>query len=100
MKTAEVRDLMVKRVQEAHKKWPSFADMPELKEPAKIRVKIDGDPNKSENYVAALYDLCGRGAVPSGRYKVDESLETPECVIGGNPADLETELADRKAVRK
>ena len=79
MKTGEVRDLMVKRVQEAHKKWPSFDKMPELTQPTKFRVRINGDPKNTQNYVAALYELCGYGAIPSGCYKGDEN------VIGGDP---------------
>lgn len=76
MKTREERDAMVKRVQTAHKKWPSFEKMPVTRESADvIAVLVKGDPNDNTNYVNALYDLCAKGATPIGRRGANKDHE-------------------------
>lgn len=70
---AQQRDLMVKRVQEAHGKWPSYAEMPVSTETEDVvRVLVEGDPKDNSNYVVALHELSWRG-VPIGRCGDEET---------------------------
>lgn len=81
MKTAEARDTMVKRVQAAHKKWPSFEKMPLSDKTKVLRVSIKDDPSDNTNYVAALYELCAKGATVVGRAR------GRDAVVVGEPDD-------------
>lgn len=74
MKTAAQRDAMVTRVNAAVAKWPTLLEMPVNPELPKgssvVTVDVGGDTLKSNaGYVAALYELAKRGAVPVGRSK-------------------------------
>lgn len=77
MKSANHRDQMVARVNDAVKRWPTFAAMPEVNDVLVARVDIKGYPRgvaqlndvEQHNYISALYELCALGAVPIGRYK-------------------------------
>ncbi len=62
------RDLMVKRVNDAFKKWPQFEKMPVVDRHDVVRVAVT-TPIEQGTYIAALYELCHAGAVPLGRHK-------------------------------
>lgn len=74
MKTAEERDLMVKRVKEAYAKWPNFSKLPVVSKSASQKVAIKGDPDDNAKYVAALYELCSTGAKVTGRYRGEDPI--------------------------
>ena len=65
MKSGELRDAMVARVQNAHQSWPSFDAMPEKAagpgDVLAVVAKSSGDA-----YVKALYEVCAIGD-PIGR---------------------------------
>ena len=78
MKSREERDAMVRRVQAAAKKWPSFEAMP-LVEIAPVTATLKGDPAVNAVYVDALYELSHKGATPTGRVK-DAAMIAGEIV--------------------
>ena len=69
MKTAEQRDAMVKRVKEAHAKWPSLDKMP-LYTGGPLAARQEVKPGR---YVDALYELAYLGATPVGRQRYDDT---------------------------
>lgn len=70
MKSAKERDAMVKRVNEAVKKWPTVEAMPVGGKGGKggsiITVPVKEVAKDNSDYIAALYDLCAKGT-PLGR---------------------------------
>lgn len=75
MKSAEQRDAMVEQVNATAAKWPTLGKVPvgsKLSEGAKtVVVKVRAQNGQSNShYVAALYSLCEKGAVPIGRSEI------------------------------
>lgn len=73
IKSPEQRDEMVRRVQDAFAKWPTFDSMPVIDDALVLSVEVRGDPDDQRNYIAALYELCAgtdnrKGATPVGRW--------------------------------
>jgi hypothetical protein len=80
MKSREERDAMVKRVQDAAKKWPTFEKMP-LADRVPVSVELRGDPAEDNRfYIDALYELSYKGATPIGRVK-DAAMIAGEIVV-------------------
>lgn len=65
MKTADARDAMVKRVNDAHQKYPKFADLPET-EGGKADVYESPNGSSEAEYISCLYRVCAK-AIPVGR---------------------------------
>lgn len=64
-RTAKDRDDMVKRVNAAYSKWPSFEDLPTVTG-GDIAAELKGSAGASA-YISALYEVCKDGEV-TGRY--------------------------------
>ncbi len=91
MKSAEQRDAVVARVQEAHQKYPAFDSLPVggkrgIEKSRLISWPIE-DPEDGAAYTRALYEISYRGGVPIGR--VNARGEEPAEIIGEIPPEEE-----------